>query len=166
MSPIEMLIDAWAGNLNHALALLKDIPAGRMTHQPASVVNHPAWTIAHLCHYHPAILSLARGEPVSDPGKLPDAPQVDAGSAPTDEPAAYLSKDELIARFREGHEQIEETLRAAPDDLLDRPPGLERWRPAFPRTGQALTYLMLLHESTHLGELAAWRRAAGYEALE
>ncbi len=148
-------------NLAHAQALLADIPAAQMAAQPGGVVNHPAWTLAHLLHYHPAILSLARREPVADPGQHALAKQYDAGSTPVAELSRYPGKGELLERFCTSHARIAAALRDTTAKTLVSPPGLARWVQPFGTTQYALTYLLVFHEAEHLGQLAAWRRALG-----
>lgn len=160
MSPTHLLIAGWQHNLDLAERLYADIPDHPMTSQPGGLPNHPAWTLAHLLHYHPAILALARGETVSDPGEHPDAHRYDAGSTPVDDPAAYPPKAELLDRYRRNHDAVAQALRDAPADRLDQQPGLARWVRTFPTTGAALQYLMVFHEAQHLGEVTAWRRPA------
>jgi uncharacterized damage-inducible protein DinB len=38
---------------------------------------------------------------------------------------------------------------------------LERWKQRFPLIADAVVHLMIDHESTHLGQVSAWRRAGG-----
>jgi hypothetical protein len=42
---------------------------------------------------------------------------------------------------------------------------LERWKATFPKVGSILGYLMLVHESTHLGQISMWRRVQGLPAV-
>jgi len=145
--------------------LLADIDRKRMSMQPAGVVNHPAWTLAHLIHYHPAILALIRGQAVPDPSMHPDARRFDAGSVPVDDPSLYPNKSQLLDRFRDGHRRIDAALRDAPEDRWSQPPDLARWAEGFGTTAHVLQYLMVHHEAEHLGQLAAWRRAMGFGPL-
>ena len=163
---IDLLINGWNRNHAKAVELTEHVPNEIATNQLGGIVNHPAWTFAHMNLYHDAILSLACGERINDPGKHPDAPKYDAGSIPVHDPDAYPPLDELVRAYTVKHEQIEATLRDAQPSLLDHPPRLERWAEALGTTGQTLNYLMLYHESTHLGQLMAWRRAAGLPACE
>lgn len=162
---IDLLLAGWQQNLHQAEVLFATIPAERMTEQPR-VVNHPAWTLAHLIHYHRPILNLARGEAVQDPGKHSDAPHYDAGSTPVDDLSQYPTKDELLMSFRDGHERIAHALEVAPADLMEQPAGLPRWAESFGATADALGYLMIFHEAVHLGQVMAWRRALGMGPLD
>jgi len=156
---IDLLSCGWSANLELAERLLATIADERITTQPAGVVNHPAWTLAHLVHYHPAILALVDGRTVPDPASHPDADRFDAGSTPVDDPSQYPTKAALIRRYRHGHQRIETALGQAPTDRLNQPPGLTRWTEGFGTTARVLQYLMVFHEAEHLGQLVAWRRA-------
>jgi uncharacterized damage-inducible protein DinB len=141
--------------------LLRDIPASLMTTQPGGLLNHPAWTLSHLCHYHPAILSLLRGQSVEDPALHPDADHYDEGSLPVDRPALYRSSEELRAMYQAGHEEILAAVQSTTPEILTSQPGLPRWAQSFVHTGDVLMYLMIMHESQHAGQIMSWKRAAG-----
>jgi hypothetical protein len=162
----DILLAGWKRNLDKTMELLAGIPNGRAAEQPGGVINHPAWTLAHLNHYHPAILSLVAGEPVHDPGDHPDAPRFDAGSTPVADPDQYPALPTLIADYRNGHEQIDRAMRDMAPAQLQQPPGLARWVKPLATTAGALNYLMLYHESTHIGQIMVWRRAAGFAPCE
>lgn len=140
------------------IAGLEDVD---VTSQSAGVANHPAWTVSHLAHYHPAILSLLRGEPVADPALAADAGRHDEGSAPVASPDAYLPWRELVEKYTQGQAAITQALGHVTGEILASPPGLVRWARSFPTTADLLAYLMLIHESQHQGQLMAWRRAMG-----
>lgn len=162
----QMLAYGSALNLGKVEALMKDIAPDVMTHQPTGVMNHPAWTIAHLVHYHPAILCMLRGEVIADPGLHPDAPRFDAGSIPVDDVAACPTRDALLGQYRRGHQDAERLLQSVDGEVLQGKPGLPRWAKAFGTVEKALVYLMLYHESLHIGEIMVWRRAMGLPPLE
>jgi uncharacterized damage-inducible protein DinB len=158
---VNALLAGWQLNLDLAEALLQDIPADQATDQPGGVVNHPAWTLSHLNHYHPAILALIHNQPVEDPGRHPDAPKYDEGSTPVNDPALYPDWADLLATYRDGHERVADALSAMNPEHLARPPRLERWAAAFGATAGILQYLLIIHEAQHVGQLMVWRRAAG-----
>lgn len=155
----DMFIRGWQRVGNQARSLLEGVAADQYVLQPGGVVNHPAWTLSHLIHYHPAILSLVQGRPVQDPATSPKADLYDEGSTPQPDASLYLPGDALVASYMEGHQTILIALQQAAADNFDKPPGLERWAKAFPTAADTLVYLMLLHESQHLGQLMVWRRA-------
>ncbi len=161
-----LLMNGWRQNRQQLEALLTDVSTDGMTRQPHGVVNHPAWTIAHLIHYHPAILSLLRGEVVDDPATATDADLYDAGSTPVHDSSLYPDRQTLLERYCNHHEQVIELLAGVESATFDRPPGLPRWAEAFGTTDCALVYLMHVHEAMHIGQIMVWRRAMGWPPLE
>jgi len=149
-----------------ARSLFAVIPADRATEQPDGVVNHPAWTLAHLCHYQPATLALAGGQSVRDPAQLPDAHRYDAGSTPIRDKAAYPAWAELTARYKQAHDEILQSLESITHQTLVQRPGLGRWAHTFADTASALQYLLVHHEAIHLGQMMVWCRVMGVLATQ
>ena len=162
----EILIAGWAQNLAKVDALFKDIDADEITRQPPGIPNHPAWTLSHLIHYHPAIIRLVSAESIEDPALAEGAADYDAGSTPVDRPEIYLPKNRLLEQFRDGHANVALLLETATPEQLKQPPGLARWAKAFGTTQRALFYLMHYHETLHIGQIMIWRRALGKAPLE
>jgi hypothetical protein len=158
---IDPLLFVWRKNAKRAQDLFANIPDERLVDQSHGLVNHPAWSLSHLMLYHPAIVALARGEAVPDPNQEPGADRCANGTKPVADPALYPKRRELIARFVQGHAQIDAALAADVPEVFLREPGLERWKTSFGTTGNALFYLMLWHESHHLAEIADWKKVEG-----
>lgn len=161
----DLFSRGWQRVGDQTKALLKDVPADQFTRQPDGVVNHPAWTLSHLIHYHPAIASLLQGQPVADPSKAAKADLYDEGSTPQADTTLYLPGDELLASYLTSHGQILELIKQASPDCFGQKPGLDRWANAFPTVADNLVYLMHLHESQHIGQVMVWRRAVGLPPL-
>ena len=49
--------------------------------------------------------------------------------------------------------------------VFSEPNPLERWRAVNPTVGDMIVTLMVKHESGHLGQLSAWRRAMGLASV-
>ena len=166
MTPFaESLLYAWRKNGERAQALFANIPDGDIAQPAGALNNHPAWVLSHLVLYHPAIVSLARGELIEDPANLPNANVCGRGSKPVPDAKLYLSRTELITRFAKGHEQIEAAIAESKCDVFTSEPRLERWATAFGTGGAALAYLMLFHESHHLAEIADWKKVRGLSVI-
>jgi hypothetical protein len=157
------LLIGWNRNLAYAQRLIADLDQSQMDHQPQPGMNHPAWVFAHLTAYHPVLEGLIIGQTPDDPR----GHRFGMGSTPEADPdgKVYGGKAELVAGFSDGHAAVETALRAATDDDLARPMPIERWAEPFPTVGDSLGYLMLVHESTHLGQLSAWRRVQGLPSV-
>lgn len=152
----------WKRNRDYALRLVSDVSDQDMTRQPRGLadnprMNHPAWVLAHLNVYAPIAASMLRGLPFADPVDH----RYGQKSEVSPDPAEYPSRAALIEEFTRLHDDAGEALAESTDAILASPTPLERWRAQHPLTGQMLVTLMVKHESFHLGQLSAWRRAMG-----
>ena len=80
---------------------------------------------------------------------------------PSGDASQYPSKAELLAELTAQHERVAEALASADPALFAKEFPDEGMRKYFPRIGDALDYMLTAHEATHIGQLAAWRRAMG-----
>ena len=87
------------------------------------------------------------------------------GSRPSPRREDYPSMDELRAAFRNVYADLAELASGADDSVANRENPYEATRPAFPRAGDFAGYLLAGHFSYHLGQLSAWRAAAGLPVL-
>jgi len=86
------------------------------------------------------------------------------GSTPIAHREEYPSKDELLRALDERRNTLSQAyLRATPEELA-KPMADPRIARIFPTVGRLIAYAMMFHEGTHLGQLAAWRKAAGLPA--
>jgi len=147
----------WTRNGPYASRLIGDLRDDQFLAQPIPGVamNHPAWILSHLLIYKTIAARLLRGEPFDDPLTHPHGPK----SRPGPDASAYLPPRELIRAFHSAHNEGAQALSVAPPDLAARPVPFERWRAMAPTIGDILLTLMVKHESHHLGQLSAWRRA-------
>lgn len=138
---------------------VEDIPDSRMTGQPGTLVNHPAWTLSHLNAYAGLLLSM-----LDDPG----AENADAelerfgyGSTPVPNRAAYPAKSELLARFSDIHARVAAVVPERHTEYFPKP-APAKFQPHCPTIGHLAIILMTTHTGHHLGQLRQWRRAAGF----
>src|SRR5262252_9673933 len=73
---------------------VEDIPESRMTEQPGTIVNHPAWTLSHLNAYAGALLSML--DDPSVPTAEAEMERFGYGTTPVPESDAYATKRELL----------------------------------------------------------------------
>jgi DinB superfamily len=153
------ILRSWRHQREYALRLVADLSDDDMVSQPVAgvVMNHPAWVLCHLSPYPPVLAAILRGEPFEDPLNNPFG----RGSRPLPDRAAYPPKAEIVGAFLRGHDDLEEALKVAAPADFDAPIPLARWRERFPLVGDAVVHLALHHESAHLGQISAWRRAGG-----
>jgi hypothetical protein len=140
------------------LKAVDDVPESRMTEQPGTLVNHPAWTLSHLNAYAGVLLSL-----LDDPS----VPTADAemqrfgyGTTPVPDLAAYSRKRELLHQFKERNERLAAVVAERHADYFPRP-APEKFQPFSPTIGHIAITLLVTHPPDHLGQLRLWRRVAG-----
>ena len=153
------ILITWKRNGAYSLRLVGDLADDQMIAQPVPgrVLNHPAWILSHLALYTGVCSSLLRAEPFADPFDHPYGQK----SEPLSEAAAYQTRAELVTHYQRAHDDAEAALLGADAVVFSSPTPIERWRKVHPTTGDMLVTLMVKHESAHLGQLSAWRRAMG-----
>ena len=158
---IAGLLYGWNKNIEYLPKLVGDLSEAQMwaAIEPAGgePANHPAWILSHLNTYLPIIAALVEDREFADPREAPFGML----SRPESRSGLYPPRDELVATYVAGHQQVDRLLRNADPSILERPMRLPRWAPLMPQVGMALSYLMLYHEGLHLGQLSAWRRVQG-----
>ncbi|MEO8026705.1 MAG: DinB family protein [Bryobacteraceae bacterium] len=157
---IELLVRRLAKQRAQAVEALRAIPEESLTLQPANMVNHAAWTLAHLHTSDVLVRATFTGSPVDKKlvenfanGSKP-APNLDAFRE------LFSSKDGLIEKMTASHAAAMDAVGALSDADLDRENPNEKSRGYFPTIGDLLTYL-IWHEGYHFGQLSHWRKAAG-----
>ena len=137
---------------------VEDVPESRMTEQPGTIVNHPAWTLSHLNAYAGVLLSM-----LDDPS----VPTADAemerfgyGTTPVPDPAAYATKLELLDQFKDRNARLAAVVAEKHADYFPRP-SPEKFRLYSPTIGHLAITLLITHPPDHLGQLRLWRRVAG-----
>jgi DinB superfamily len=159
MFSAQSFVYAWDNQLRYALALTNDLTQAQMVLRPGGNMNHPAWILGHISLYHPATIAMLAGKPFDDPKN--DELFGFAGKGPLSDIDRYGGKNEIISRFKEGHEQVAQALLTAMPEDFQRRPSLERWAASYPNVAFILPDLLLHHESLHIGQISIWRRAAG-----
>lgn len=153
------ILITWRRNAAYAQRLVADLGDADMQAQPVrgQVMNHPAWVLSHLALYSSVAAAMLHPLPFPDPLDHPHGQR----SEPVADPASYLPRVELVQHYRHTHDEAEAALLAASPPVFAFPNPLERARAQQPTVGDMLVTLMVKHESGHLGQLSAWRRAMG-----
>lgn len=161
-----LIIQALDFNLHYAKELLKDIPDQIIADCPGKgLENHPAFTLGHLCMAS-ARMTLALGGEMNIPAgysqtfdrKGPGDPRL-----PSTRRNDYPSKEELLSQLQKQHDLFKITLKNVSDEQLKK---AVRWRFGnyFETKYEMLLFMSCNHESMHLAQIAAWRRALGFES--
>lgn len=147
----------WRRNAEYGLRLVGDVAPEAFVAQPVPgrVMNHPAWVFNHLNLYAGIAVKMCRGETFEDPADHPHGQK--------SEPLGRLDGDpkQMVAAWRTLHEDGVRALEAATIERTSAANPLARWRTLHPTVGDMLVTLMVKHETGHLGQLSAWRRAMG-----
>jgi len=145
-------------NLGLVRRLVGDLTPDQMALQPGGVINHPAWTLGHLVMTADSLAAFLGLE-----SQAPDGwdKTFATGGTPSGDPSVYPSKDELLDALTVQHERVAEAVRAADPASFARPHPNEKLRQHFPTAGDMVVFVMTSHEMNHVGQIAAWRRAAG-----
>ncbi len=159
------ILITWKRNAAYGLRLVEDLAPTQLVAQPIpalpgrapNVLNHPAWILSHLNLYAGIAVDMALGTAFEDPAEHRHGQK----SEPLADSNVYESKDVLLTAWTRLHTDGEFALTAATPEYTSRPNRLERWRTLHPTVGDMLVTLMVKHESGHLGQLSAWRRAMG-----
>ncbi len=156
---ITAVLATWANHRDYVKKLVADVSDEGMCSQPIPgiTLNHPAWTLSHLTPYPPMLAAMVKGEPFKDAIDSPFA----KGSSPSSNPRDYPNKEQILADYLLAHDTLATALQDAKPEALSAPTPLARWQQRFPTIADALLYVGISHEATHLGQLSAWRRAGG-----
>jgi hypothetical protein len=153
----QVLLDLFNGSLHQIQGVTADIPDDRCCEMPGGVRNHVLWTLAHMCVANDFALQLL--------GKKPVAPADWKGAAgnssmPLTDPSRYPSKAESLAMLEKQTKLITDAVTVAAESAWDEPMP-EAYRAFFPTIGHGMVYFLTSHPQNHLGQLLAWKRAAG-----
>lgn len=157
---IVAIANQLAGQRAKVIERARGLPEHRLADQPAHLVNHAAWTLAHL-HFMDRLLLSILGKGTVEvplmrhfgPGSVPQG-NLDAWRA------QFGSLNGCIEKLSAGHAAAMDAVRSLTADDLARPTKDEPARAMFPTLGDVLAY-MLWHEGYHAGQLSQWCRAAG-----
>jgi hypothetical protein len=154
-------------SLDYANRLLAGIGADRFARFAAVGAttvesNHPAFVLGHLGLYGPKIVSLLGGTPALVPERFAAVFSKDDTCVDDAAGTTYPPMAEVVEVFRHGCTEAIAALRAAPDDVLQRPtPMTGRMAELFPTVGSLAGFLAGSHMMMHLGQVSAWRRMEG-----
>ena len=159
MKAIDAIRTALAICDQATIGLIEDMRDAPMTQPTPRGGNHPLWVLGHLTFIEANVPTVLFGE------KNPLAhwaPLFAPGTEPTIDASAYPSFDEIMRAYREARARNLKLLEQLGDAGLDRPTkappkGLEQ---VMSTAGMAFL-AVALHQTSHRGQVADARRAAG-----
>ena len=140
---------------------VEDVPESRMTEQPGTIVNHPAWTLSHLNAYAGVLLSMLDDPSVGGAAADAEMERFGYGTTPVPDRAAYATKRELLDQFRNRNARLAAVVAEKHSDYFPRP-SPEKFQPYSSTIAHIAITLLVAHPPHHLGQLKQWRRAAGF----
>lgn len=157
------MLRAFAWNLLYAEALVADLDdADFRAPGGPGLENHPAWTLGHLVTGADLL-----AQDLGLPHELPDGwEELFARRGPGDprlpdtDPAAYPGRAELLDALRRQHTRVAAAIRDADDAAWAQEADWAFGRD-LPTQADSTVFMAITHETLHLGQLAAWRRARG-----
>lgn len=156
--PIGAILNIHAMVNAFIIKAVEDIPESRMTEQPGTLVNHPAWTLSHLNAYAGLLLSML--DELSVPTSEAEMARFGYGTTPVPDCAAYATKRELLSQFRDRSARLAAVIATKHSEYFPKP-SPEKYHPSAPTIGHIAITLLVAHPPHHLGQLKQWRRAAG-----
>lgn len=142
-----------------ALGYLEDLTDQELFHRPAPGANHINWQLGHLIVAEHQMINTAK------PGSMPPLPEGFADryakeAASCDDPSRFLTKEQLLAVFRQQRAATLQALHSLSEEELDRPSGVP-----YAPTVAALFSMQGTHWVMHAGQWAVIRRQLGRKPL-
>jgi hypothetical protein len=161
MNTIHSIIAQYDFNFQWAEKLVEDLNNDQMTASPyTGFENHPAFTLGHLVTGSALMAEDLGGTLLVPDGwkelflrKGPGDPTL-----PTKDVKAYPDKISLLNELDKQHEIVKKLLLTSDKNKFDEK---IKWRfnIYFPTMLDLVIFMCVSHESMHLGQLSAWRRA-------
>jgi len=149
-------------NLDYAKKLVEDLSETQMTFKPADgLENFPAFTIGHLVTGCAMMVEDLGGEYKIPEGWSELFLRTGPGDPrlPNPDSNVYPSKEDLLDELERQHEKIKNILLSS--DIVKISEEVKwRFHNYFPTLFDLTLFMCVNHEAMHLGQLAAWRRAA------
>lgn len=143
----------------YAQLLLDGVTDEQWNVQPFAGANTPSWVIGHLTMTGQFLLQQGGDAVEMDEkwGSLfgPTSQVPAAGTEGLPSPA------ELREAYAATHALVTERVPLLTPATFGQPNPIERMAPALPTLGDLASFILTGHESMHLGQLSAWRRAMG-----
>lgn len=152
----------------YAERLLKDVTPEIFARHPVVngklvTINHPAFVLGHLALYPILIAEMtgisAKGMEI--PANYADLFTMGAPCHDDLTGTIYPAMSELVRTFFTATDTLIASLDAIPLDRLDMPLENPSRRERFGTVGGFLTYILLAHPQSHLGQISGWRRCMG-----
>lgn len=163
---ITEIINQLNFNRKYLEQLIADVPEEQMHMKPhRGLENHPAFTLGHLITAYANLYNNLTGEYILAPGFKEVFLRQGPGdpTLPSEDKSAYPTKAAMLAELDVQHNRLVKYLQNISQEKLNEK---FEWRLGayFPTYGNRVMFLCVNHYAMHNGQLAAWRRAMGYDS--
>ncbi len=148
--------------LEQSNLILAGLGDSHLALEPQAGTKTAGWIVGHLAVTGDFARRLC-GQPPLCPKEW--RPLFSAGSQPSVERADYPAMAELCSAFRAVYSDLSTAALAADASKLAAENPYAPSRASFPTAGDFVAYLLAGHLGYHLGQLVAWRAAAGLGRL-
>jgi uncharacterized damage-inducible protein DinB len=152
------IISAYEFQRHYLNLLVEDIPEEKMSVQPGGIVNHPAWQLGHLTVTQDRLAQMLGGKSKLDPDW---EKRYGMGSTPSAQGSANPTRADFLSILDSQRKEYVRQFNQLSGEDLAKPPSIPGVPPFFTSLGMFLVFIMMSHESGHLGQIASWRRAMG-----
>ena len=149
--------------LTIAVRTMNGLDDSHLALEPQPALKTAGWLIGHLVVTGDFARRLFGRTDALCPKEWRD--RFNPGTAPSLRREDYPSMDALRAALLRVYEDLPLAAAAAPDSVLERENPYEPARRPFPHAGDFGAYLSAAHFAYHVGQLTAWRAAAGLPPL-
>jgi|HubBroStandDraft_4_1064222.scaffolds.fasta_scaffold282060_2 hypothetical protein len=154
----KAILSAYEFQRQYLSLLVEDIPEDKMSAQPGGIVNHPAWQLGHLTLTQDVMVKILGGNSRLDPDW---EKRFGRGTIPAGAGSVHPAKSDFLALLDGQRREYVRLFSRLSSDELAKPPTMPGIPPLFTSLGMFLVFLMMSHESGHLGQIASWRKAMG-----
>lgn len=154
----DIILQELRSNRAMAERFVDDIPDEAMARQFGDMKNHPAWQLGHIA------VSLAfAGQVIGADYAPPEGwdKLFPPGTNPVGDRGAYPSKAALWAELERVCDAVALRLPQLDAAALAADFPEEKFRTYWPTVAGGVQFFAVSHFAFHLGQLSAWRRAAG-----
>ena len=148
--------------LDRAASILEGLSDAHRALEPRPGTKTAGWLIGHL-----AVTGDFARRLCGLPGLCPRGwrSAFNPGSKPSTDSADYPAMSELCDTLRTVYADLCDAAPRASPETLAAPNPYDPARPQFPTAGRFVAYLLTGHLAYHLGQLVAWRAAAGLDPI-
>ena len=172
MSISNLVIPAANQVLIYGKKLLTDISPDQFARKPfqdgkITPINHPAFQYGHLGLYPERIAGLLKlpNERVKSPAGFRELFVKGTACQDDSDGNIYPRMQIIVDHFISSHEAILEMLQDLPDSAYYEINAEEATKERFGMVGSFVIYLLTAHADTHFGQVCAWRRCVGLQAV-